>query len=87
VITQRAKREGESTEFVGAGGLVWQYEYTLKDHLGNTRVTFADIDGSRTIDRSFGVFGSSFILPLVRGVRQLLYFTSDCQVRVAREHF
>jgi RHS repeat-associated protein len=49
VITQRAKRDGESTEFVGAGGLVWQYEYTLKDHLGNTRVTFADIDGSRTI--------------------------------------
>jgi RHS repeat-associated protein len=50
VITQRALRTGESTEFVGAGGLVWQYEYTLKDHLGNTRVTFADIDGSRTIE-------------------------------------
>jgi RHS repeat-associated protein len=50
VITQRAKRDGESTEFVGAGGLVWQYEYTLKDHLGNTRVTFADIDGNRTIE-------------------------------------
>jgi hypothetical protein len=49
VITQRALRSGESTEFVGLGGLVWQYEYTLKDHLGNTRVTFADIDGSRTI--------------------------------------
>jgi RHS repeat-associated protein len=50
VITQRALRTGESTEFVGAGGLVWQYEYTLKDHLGNTRVTFADIDGNRTIE-------------------------------------
>jgi RHS repeat-associated protein len=50
VITQRALRSGESTEFVGLGGLVWQYEYTLKDHLGNTRVTFADIDGSGTID-------------------------------------
>jgi RHS repeat-associated protein len=49
VITHRALRSGESTEFVGLGGLVWQYEYTLKDHLGNTRVTFADIDGSRTI--------------------------------------
>jgi RHS repeat-associated protein len=50
VITQRAKRTDESTEFVGLGGLVWQYEYTLKDHLGNTRVTFADIDGNRTIE-------------------------------------
>jgi RHS repeat-associated protein len=50
VITRRALRSGESTEFVGLGGLVWQYEYTLKDHLGNTRVTFADLDGNRTID-------------------------------------
>jgi RHS repeat-associated protein len=50
VITQRALRSGESTEFVGLGGLVWQYEYTLTDHLGNTRVTFADIDGNNTID-------------------------------------
>ena len=50
VITQRAKRADEGTEFVGAGGLVWQYEYTLKDHLGNTRVTFADLNNSGTID-------------------------------------
>ena len=28
----------------------WVYEYTIKDHLGNTRVTFADIDGNNTID-------------------------------------
>ena len=50
VITQRAKRADEGTEFVGLGGLVWQYEYVLKDHLGNTRVTFADLNNSNTID-------------------------------------
>jgi RHS repeat-associated protein len=50
VITQRPKRADEGTEFVGAGGLVWQYEYVLRDHLGNTRVTFADINGNGLID-------------------------------------
>ena len=29
---------------------MWQYEYTLKDHLGNTRVTFADTTGNGLID-------------------------------------
>jgi RHS repeat-associated protein len=28
----------------------WQYEYTLKDHLGNSRVTFADLDNNGTIN-------------------------------------
>ncbi len=28
----------------------FQYNYTLKDHLGNTRVTFADLNNSNTID-------------------------------------
>jgi hypothetical protein len=51
VITQRPLRSGESTEFVGLGGLVWQCEYT----------------------------------PLVRGLRQIIYFTPDCQERAARE--
>jgi RHS repeat-associated protein len=49
-ISRREKRLGESNEFVGIGGLVWQYNYTLKDHLGNTRVTFADTTGDRTIN-------------------------------------
>ncbi len=29
-----------------------QYEYSIKDHLGNTRVTFADRDGSGIIDKT-----------------------------------
>ena len=49
-ISRREKRSNESSEFVGMGGLVWQYNYTLKDHLGNTRVTFADLNNSNTID-------------------------------------
>jgi hypothetical protein len=28
----------------------WQYYDTLKDHLGNTRVTFADKNGDESID-------------------------------------
>jgi len=28
----------------------WQYEYALADHLGNTRVVFADVDGNGTVD-------------------------------------
>jgi RHS repeat-associated protein len=31
-------------------GTTWQYEYTLKDHLGNSRVTFADLDNNGTIN-------------------------------------
>jgi RHS repeat-associated protein len=49
-ITPRAKRADEGTEFVGLGGLVWQYNYVLKDHLGNTRVTFADVNNGNTIE-------------------------------------
>ncbi len=28
------------------GEVIWRYEYNIKDHLGNTRVTFADLDNS-----------------------------------------
>jgi hypothetical protein len=31
-------------------GTTWQYEYILKDHLGNSRVTFADLDNNGTIN-------------------------------------
>jgi RHS repeat-associated protein len=31
-------------------GTTWQYEYTLKDHLGNSRVTFADLDNNGAIN-------------------------------------
>ena len=30
-------------------GMKWQYEYTLRDHLGNSRVTFADLNGDGRI--------------------------------------
>ena len=49
-ITRREKRANEGSEFVGLGGLVFQYNYVLKDHLGNTRVTFADVSGDGNID-------------------------------------
>lgn len=48
-LSTREKRADENNDFVGAGGLVWQYYYTLKDHLGNTRVTFADLNNDRQI--------------------------------------
>ena len=35
---------------MGLGGLVFQYNYVLRDHLGNTRVSFADVDGDGNID-------------------------------------
>jgi RHS repeat-associated protein len=31
----------------GAG---WQYEYSIKDHLGNTRITFADLNANNVVD-------------------------------------
>jgi hypothetical protein len=90
VITQRAKRADESSEFVGAGGLVWQYEYVLKDHLGNTRVTFADINGNGLIDplvrgpRLLGVFGSTFILlPTAKNARRSRAFLMRCLLLIA----
>ena len=49
-ITRREKRVNEGDEFVGLGGLVFQYNYVLRDHLGNTRVSFADVDGDGNID-------------------------------------
>ncbi|MEM9921673.1 MAG: DUF6443 domain-containing protein, partial [Bacteroidota bacterium] len=30
----------------------YRYEYCLKDHLGNSRLTFSDLDGSGTVDTS-----------------------------------
>jgi RHS repeat-associated protein len=33
-------------------GNTWRYEYSLRDHLGNTRVTFADLDNSGTVTTS-----------------------------------
>jgi RHS repeat-associated protein len=30
----------------------YQHEYTLKDHLGNSRVTFADLDGDAIVDET-----------------------------------
>jgi hypothetical protein len=30
----------------------FQQEYTLKDHLGNARVTFADLNGDATVDQT-----------------------------------
>ena len=49
-ITRREKRANEGSEFVGLNGLVFQYNYVLKDHLGNTRVSFADVSGDGNID-------------------------------------
>ena len=49
-ITRREKRANEGSEFVGLNGLVFQYNYVLKDHLGNSRVSFADINGDGNID-------------------------------------
>ncbi|MBC6993783.1 RHS repeat-associated core domain-containing protein [Neolewinella lacunae] len=39
--------EGRVTPKSGGG---WQYEYSIRDHLGNTRLTFADLNGDSKID-------------------------------------
>ncbi|MBC6993781.1 RHS repeat-associated core domain-containing protein [Neolewinella lacunae] len=39
--------EGRVTPKSGGG---WQYEYAIRDHLGNTRLTFADLNGDNKID-------------------------------------
>jgi RHS repeat-associated protein len=31
-------------------GANWQYEYSIKDHLGNTRLTFADLNNNGVVD-------------------------------------
>ncbi len=38
--------EGRITPF----GAAYQYEYTIKDHLGNTRLTFADLNANGVVD-------------------------------------
>jgi hypothetical protein len=72
VITQRALRSGESTEFVGLGGLVWQYEYTLKDHLGNSRLlgVFVWLVSVFTHD-------TYYLLRLRRATTAIQFFTSS----------
>ncbi|MCI5059262.1 MAG: RHS repeat-associated core domain-containing protein [Flavobacteriales bacterium] len=32
----------------------WAYEYGIKDHLGNTRITFSDLDGNGVIEKDQG---------------------------------
>jgi RHS repeat-associated protein len=48
-LTTRPKTTADNNDFVGFDGSVWQYNYTLRDHLGNTRVTFADVNNDRQI--------------------------------------
>jgi RHS repeat-associated protein len=31
---------------------VWRYEYSIRDHLGNTRLTFSDKNGNGTVDQT-----------------------------------
>ena len=33
-------------------GTTYRYEYTLRDHLGNSRVTFADLNSDNVVDES-----------------------------------
>ena len=41
----------------------WHYEYTLKDHLGNTRVLFADLDSNGVIDPETEILDESHYYP------------------------
>ena len=40
--------EGRATPYGGS----YRYEYTLRDHLGNSRVNFADLDGDNEVDET-----------------------------------
>jgi RHS repeat-associated protein len=42
--------DGRAVPFQGA----WNYEYMIKDHLGNTRVMFSDLDGNGKIEEANG---------------------------------
>jgi RHS repeat-associated protein len=44
-------------------GTTWQYEYTLKDHLGNSRVTFADLDNNGTINPTTEILQENHYYP------------------------
>lgn len=41
----------------------WQYEYTLKDHLGNTRIVFADLDYNGTINPATEILDENHYYP------------------------
>ena len=41
----------------------WRYEYNLKDHLGNTRVSFSDLNGNGIIDSQTEVLSETHYYP------------------------
>ena len=41
----------------------WRYEYNLKDHLGNTRVSFSDLNGNGIIDNQTEVLSETHYYP------------------------
>ncbi len=42
---------------------VWQYEYVIKDHLGNNRVLFSDVDGNGSINSITEILDESHYYP------------------------
>ncbi len=41
----------------------WQYEYVIRDHLGNTRLLFADEDGNGSIDEDTEILAENHYYP------------------------
>ena len=41
----------------------WRYEYNLKDHLGNTRVSFSDLNGNGIIDNQTEILSETHYYP------------------------
>ena len=41
----------------------WQHEYALKDHLGNTRVLFSDVDSNGVIDPDTEILDENHYYP------------------------